>query len=83
MSETYSFECVVLYFVVFLRQVATEHFVDLTPLGIFFNFNDFWLKQCLKEKIGKFMERKECNAEGKTSACQIHWEKCRRHTDIL
>jgi hypothetical protein len=25
----------------------------------------------LKEKIGKFMERKECNAEGKTSACQI------------
>jgi hypothetical protein len=33
--------------------------------------NDFWLKQCLKEKIGKFMERKERNAEGKTSACQI------------
>jgi hypothetical protein len=28
-------------------------------------------KQCLKEKIGKFMERKERNAEGKTSACQI------------
>jgi hypothetical protein len=27
----------VLYFVVFLRQVATGHFVDLTPLGIFFN----------------------------------------------
>jgi hypothetical protein len=25
----------------------------------------------LKEKIGKFMERKERNAEGKTSACQI------------
>jgi hypothetical protein len=24
----------------------------------------------LKEKIGKFIERKECNAEGKTSACQ-------------
>jgi hypothetical protein len=24
----------------------------------------------LKETIGKFMERKECNAEGKTSACQ-------------
>jgi hypothetical protein len=24
----------------------------------------------LKEKIGKFMERKECNAGGKTSACQ-------------
>jgi hypothetical protein len=24
----------------------------------------------LKEKIGKYMERKECNAEGKTSACQ-------------
>jgi hypothetical protein len=24
----------------------------------------------LKEKIGKFMERKECNAEGKISACQ-------------
>jgi hypothetical protein len=24
----------------------------------------------LKEKIGMFMERKECNAEGKTSACQ-------------
>jgi hypothetical protein len=24
----------------------------------------------LKEKIGKFMEGKECNAEGKTSACQ-------------
>jgi hypothetical protein len=24
----------------------------------------------LKGKIGKFMERKECNAEGKTSACQ-------------
>jgi hypothetical protein len=22
---------------VFLRQVATGHFVDLTPLGIFFN----------------------------------------------
>jgi hypothetical protein len=22
----------------------------------------------LKEKIGKFMERKKCNAEGKTSA---------------
>jgi hypothetical protein len=33
--------------------------------------NDFCLKQCLKEKIGKFMERKERNAEGKTSACQI------------
>jgi hypothetical protein len=33
--------------------------------------NDFRLKQCLKEKIGKFMERKERNAEGKTSACQI------------
>ena len=32
--------------------------------------NDFWLKQCLKEKIGKFMERKESNAEGKTSTCQ-------------
>jgi uncharacterized protein YjbJ (UPF0337 family) len=28
--------------------------------------NDFCLKQCLKEKIGKFMERKERNAEGKT-----------------
>jgi hypothetical protein len=28
------------------------------------------LKECLKEKISKFMERKECNAEGKTSACQ-------------
>jgi hypothetical protein len=27
--------------------------------------NDFLLKQCLKEKIGKFMERKERNAEGK------------------
>jgi hypothetical protein len=25
----------------------------------------------LKEKIDKFMERKERNAEGKTSACQI------------
>jgi hypothetical protein len=25
----------------------------------------------LKEKIGKFMERKERNAEEKTSACQI------------
>jgi hypothetical protein len=25
----------------------------------------------LKEKNGKFMERKERNAEGKTSACQI------------
>jgi hypothetical protein len=25
----------------------------------------------LKEKIGKFMERKERNAEGETSACQI------------
>jgi hypothetical protein len=25
----------------------------------------------LKEKIGKFMEKKERNAEGKTSACQI------------
>jgi hypothetical protein len=25
----------------------------------------------LKEKIGKLMERKERNAEGKTSACQI------------
>jgi hypothetical protein len=24
----------------------------------------------LEAKIGKFMERKECNAEGKTSACQ-------------
>jgi hypothetical protein len=24
----------------------------------------------LKEKIGKFMERKECNSEEKTSACQ-------------
>jgi hypothetical protein len=33
--------------------------------------NDFGLKQCLKEKIGKFMERKKRNAEGKTSACQI------------
>jgi hypothetical protein len=25
----------------------------------------------LKKKIGKFMERKERNTEGKTSACQI------------
>jgi hypothetical protein len=25
----------------------------------------------LKKKIGKFMERKERNVEGKTSACQI------------
>jgi len=24
----------------------------------------------LEGKIGKFMERKECNAEGKTSSCQ-------------
>jgi hypothetical protein len=32
------------------------------------SINDFGLKQCLKEKIGKFMERKERNAEGKTSA---------------
>ena len=32
--------------------------------------NDFRLKECLKEKIGKSMERKECNAEGKRSACQ-------------
>jgi hypothetical protein len=61
MSEKYSFECVKFYTSwFFLRQVATGHFVDLTPLGIF-----------LKEKIGKFMERKECNGEGKTSACQI------------
>jgi hypothetical protein len=33
--------------------------------------NDFCLKQCLKKKIGQFMERKERNAEGKTSVCQI------------
>jgi hypothetical protein len=33
--------------------------------------NDFRLKQCLKEKIGKFMERKERNAEENTFACQI------------
>jgi hypothetical protein len=32
--------CKILYFVVVLRQVATEHFVDLTPLGIFFNSNN-------------------------------------------
>ena len=43
MSETYSFECVVLYFVVFLRQVATEHFVDLTPLEYFLT--------CFKKKL--------------------------------
>ena len=30
--------CKVLYFVVFLRKVATGHFVDLTPLEIFFSF---------------------------------------------
>ena len=33
--------------------------------------NDFGLKECLKGKqIGEFLERKECNAEGKTPACQ-------------
>jgi hypothetical protein len=38
MSETYSFECVKFYTSwFFLRQAATGHFVDLTPLGIFFN----------------------------------------------
>jgi hypothetical protein len=37
MSEKYSFECVKFYTSCFcLRQVATGHFVDLTPLGIFF-----------------------------------------------
>jgi hypothetical protein len=36
--EKYSFECVKFYTSwFFLRQVATGHFVDLTPLGIFFN----------------------------------------------
>jgi hypothetical protein len=38
--------CKVLYFVFFLHQVATGHFVDLTPLGIFFNL--------LKKKIITF-----------------------------
>jgi hypothetical protein len=28
----------------------------------------------LKEKIGKFMEGKECNAEGKTSASQFFFK---------
>jgi hypothetical protein len=28
------------------------------------------IKGMLEGKIVKFMERKECNAEGKTSACQ-------------
>jgi hypothetical protein len=28
------------------------------------------LRNALREKIGEFVERKECNAEGKTSACQ-------------
>jgi hypothetical protein len=38
MSEKYSFECLKFYTSwFFLRQVATGHFVDLTPLGIFFN----------------------------------------------
>jgi hypothetical protein len=37
-SAKYSFECVKFYTSCFcLRQVATGHFVDLTPLGIFFN----------------------------------------------
>jgi len=27
--------------------------------------NDFWLKQCLKEKIGKFMERKNVTLKEK------------------
>jgi hypothetical protein len=30
----------------------------------------------LKEKIGKFMERKERNAEGKTSAYQALFQLC-------
>jgi hypothetical protein len=38
MSEKYSFEYVKFYTSwFFLRQVATGHFVDFTPLGIFFN----------------------------------------------
>jgi hypothetical protein len=36
-----------------------------------YNFECVKMYTCLKEKIGKFMERKERNAEGKTSACQI------------
>jgi hypothetical protein len=34
----------------FLRQVATGHFVDLTPLGIFFNL----LKEIIFEKTFVF-----------------------------
>ena len=45
--------------------------MELEAVSVLYDvINDFWLKDCLKEKIVKFMERKECNAEGKTSACQ-------------
>jgi hypothetical protein len=81
MSEKYSFECVKFYTsCFFLSQVATGHFVvsDHFFWGngrrvsmLYDPINDIWLKQCLKEKISKFMERKERNAEEKTSACQI------------
>ena len=46
--------CKVLYFVgVFLRQVATGHFVDLTPLGIFFNLLE---KKIIFEKTFSFLK---------------------------
>jgi hypothetical protein len=38
--------CKVLYFVVFLRQVATGHFVDLTTLGIFFRNAEGKTSEC-------------------------------------
>jgi hypothetical protein len=41
-------------------------------VSVFYDpINDFCLKQCLKEKIGKFMERKERNAEH-VSEIKIH-----------
>jgi hypothetical protein len=56
MSETYSFEWVKFY---------TSWFFDLYDV-----INGFCLKESWIKKIVKFTERKECNAEGKTSACQ-------------
>jgi hypothetical protein len=39
---------------------------DRSRVSVFYDpINDFCLKQCLKEKIGKFMERKERNAKEK------------------
>ena len=53
MSEKFSFECVKFYTsLFFLRQVATGHFVDLTPLGILFNL----FKKIIFEKTFSFLK---------------------------